>query len=386
MNLRSIQGRKAKIKEKQNQTSNTMSTQENDLSGEEKSDTSNADRVKFVLPKAKKIVSGHSGSILSQPDPVTLIDPTLKEKVISLFRTGGQATLNKSALPDFMIKCGFDYELLSVTDAVNLLLSGIEDFDESELIKFVERFHAPEYYYGQRLRRYAGRGQVPEVINLLVRNCEVNTGDGEGLTSLHYASEFNQAKVIKAIMATVPVNKVIIDCQDKYGWTPLYCAAHHGHLEIVSLLLSLGAKPTIKNSVGKSVLHAACAQNRVAIVDCILQSALPASPSSKRSSRASAANNNAVMVAEAALLNAQDSRGMTPVHEAAYRGHTGLYQVLCRNVSADLTIKDAMGYLAADYMSDFSIPAAKTESVLPVPPPSASSVVSKNVSKRSNQK
>jgi hypothetical protein len=361
--------------------------QENGVSGEDKNITSNADRVKFVSPKAKKIVSGHSGSILSQPDPVTLIDPALKEKVISEFRSSGQTLLNKSALPDLMIKCGFDYELQVVTDTVNQFLAGAEDFDESEIIKFAERFHAPEYYYGQRLRRNAGRGQVPEVISLLVRNCEVNTGDGEGLTSLHYASEFNQAKVIKAIMSTVPVNKVIIDCQDKYGWTPLYCAAHHGHLEIVSLLLSLGAKPTVKNAVGKSVLHAACAQNRVAIVDCILQSVLPASPSSKRSSRASASNNNAVLTAEAALLNAQDSRGMTPVHEAAYRGHTGLYQVLCKNPSADLSIRDAMGYSAADYMSDFAVPVAKSEGALPVPPPLASDVTSKSASsKRSSQK
>ena len=38
-------------------------------------------------------------------------------------------------------------------------------------------------------------------------------------------------------------------------------------------------------------------------------------------------------------LNAQDSQGMTPVHEAAYRGHSKLYQYLAGLTVVDLTIK-----------------------------------------------
>ena len=38
-------------------------------------------------------------------------------------------------------------------------------------------------------------------------------------------------------------------------------------------------------------------------------------------------------------LNAQDNQGMTPVHEAAYRGHSKLYQYLAGLTVVDLTIK-----------------------------------------------
>ncbi len=349
---------------------------EENPSVEEKNDTSNIDRVKFIIPKAKQIVSPHSGSILSQPDPVAPLDPILRDNACVIFRAavGSQSTVESATLPEILLKCGFDYELDVLTKAVNKIYTGPKDLDETEFLAFLAKFHAPEYYYGQRLRRNAGRGQVAEVVELLVRNCDVNTGDGEGLTSLHYASEFNQSAVINAIVSTsAKSKKLVVDCKDKYGWTPLYCAAHHGHLDCVTLLIELGANPLIKNSVGKNALHAACAQNRGLIVDFLLRSALPkitntrASVSNIRGSISSTSSSEL-----AALLNAQDDRGMTPLHEAAYRGHGTLYQILSRNANADLDALDAMGHTAAEYLTDFLPGGAASSSVTGTSkPPSA---------------
>ena len=38
-----------------------------------------------------------------------------------------------------------------------------------------------------------------------------------------------------------------IDTSDRYGWTPLMCAAYAGHLECVSLCLTLGADRSLRN-------------------------------------------------------------------------------------------------------------------------------------------
>jgi ankyrin repeat protein len=195
--------------------------------------------------------------------------------------------------------------------------------------------------------------------DLLIRGCNVNTADGEGLTSLHYAANYNKYKSIEAILHLIgsPIyyslllrvfshfnntnNRIIVnigpdsvknikgkqhkahhnefhlvvDAKDKYGWTPLYCASHHGSTECVKILLHelgtyhmtlkfitsnmllifkfSGADVTVRNNVGKTALHAAMGQNRSAIAE--------------------------LLVHAGASLNAKDSKGMTPLHECAYR-------------------------------------------------------------------
>ena len=64
--------------------------------------------------------------------------------------------------------------------------------------------------YGQRLRRSAGRGDVARVVELLQRGCPVNTSDGEGLSALHYACEFNKTEAIRALAAQHPADGVAL--------------------------------------------------------------------------------------------------------------------------------------------------------------------------------
>lgn len=47
---------------------------------------------------------------------------------------------------------------------------------------------------------------------------------------------------------------------------------------------------------------------------------------------------------------------MTPVHDAAYKGHTKLYQALFKFPPAqpmDPEIRDKLGYVAADYQGNY---------------------------------
>lgn len=371
---------------------------------QENLDVSNRARVKFTAPTVKKIVSAHSGSILATPEPIIKLNDALKAKASDEFKVAadGQMTVKVEALPSLLFKCGFEYRPDTLKPVIaKFCPSDCVEMDEEQFLSFLERYQAPEYYYGARLRRCAARGLVSELIELLVRNCDVNTGDGEGLTSLHYASEFNRIDIINALNDTVLNNRLVINCQDKYGWTPLYSACHHGNYDCVNLLLELGADPMVRNNAGKTAVHAACAQGRSIIVDRLLRPtvqptksapSLPPSPTAaagaaappvqtlKGAKTASITKDAAALAAaEAAarelaaqealakqfapqprelppfnpqMLQETDLKGMTPVHEACYRGHGSLFQILSRNSTADLTQLDAMGYAAADYLSD----------------------------------
>ena len=169
-----------------------------------------------------------------------------------------------------------------------------------------------------------------------MRNCNINTADGEGLTSLHYAASYNCPKVIEAIIKLIPLEKITINAKDRYGWTPLYCASHHGNVECVKLLLNMGADPKSKNLVGKNSLHAATQQDRSAIVDLLIKN-------SKHDEQ------------DVHLLNMKDNRGLTPLHDCTYRGHFLLFKNLCKNYQSviDLSIKDDLGYIAEDYETEF---------------------------------
>ena len=55
-----------------------------------------------------------------------------------------------------------------------------------------------------------------------------------------------------------------------------------------------------------------------------------------------------------ASLEAQDCHGLTPLHEAAYKGHEKTYDLLCTLPTANIDIKDNMGNLAMHYFVDYS--------------------------------
>lgn len=153
--------------------------------------------------------------------------------------------------------------------------------EEHHFLSFLEKYRAPGYHFGQRMRRFAGRGEVDAVAELIIRGCSVNTADGEALSSLHYASEFNRVHVIEKIAELCPPHdsdegheksheKLLLNCHDKYGWTPLHFAAHHGNVDCVNVLLKLGADVMSKDVVGKTPLHAAAARGKHYIVDPLL--------------------------------------------------------------------------------------------------------------------
>jgi hypothetical protein len=286
----------------------------------------NQERVQFSKPTVKHIVSPHSGSILAKPESVAPIDENLKERCIEIFgKLSVDGILSKDKIAEVLLKCGFEHDISLLTKIANELYSGPETLEQTDFVEFATTFHAPDYYFGERLRKSVARGQTEAVIALLVRNCNPNTSDGEGTSSLHYCCEFNRPDLIE-LFAKLCGQKLVVNAQDRYGWSPLHSAVHQGNKNCVSALIKLGANVNIANNVGKTPLHTAAAQNRGAIATLLL--------------------------AAKANLNQQDKQGMTPVHEAAYRGQMTLYTELSQHPTANMTVRDVLGNLPSDYLDD----------------------------------
>jgi hypothetical protein len=170
--------------------------------------------VTFSKPSVKNVCSRHAGSILALDEPIVPPNPAIIEVAKNVFRaalevssSGSDNSSVKSTLSHVMI-----YDLLIsaklvsdkhekgiLIDLIIRIYIGPSDMDEKAFLDFITSFIAPAYYYGQRLRRNAGRGELIDFTELILRGCDANTGDGEGLTSLHYACEYDRVNIIDAL-------------------------------------------------------------------------------------------------------------------------------------------------------------------------------------------
>lgn len=170
--------------------------------------------VTFSRPSVKNVCSRHAGSILASDEPNVQSNPASIEVAEKVFRaalelsspgsdnSSGKSTLSHVMIYDLLISSRLisdKHEKEIIVDLMKRMYSGPSDMDEKAFLDFVSSFIAPSYYYGQRLRRNAGRGELVNFTELIIRGCDANTGDGEGLTSLHYACEYDRASVIDAL-------------------------------------------------------------------------------------------------------------------------------------------------------------------------------------------
>lgn len=373
----------------------------------------NKARVQFSKPEIKFIVSHHSGTILAKDEPnvdFSINDNSeLKERVLAAYKSviepedeedgatpdaeGKELVIiTKDLLPELFLRSGLDFDddlSKTIIDRFyknNGATEG-DSVSEDTYCRIVESAQAPAFQFGQHLRKYSSRGQIREVVTLLARGCDPNCGDGDGLNALHYACNYNHPKVVETLFTVVPEEDLILEARDKHGWTPLYCAVHHNSLDCVKLLLERGANPAIKNNSGKTCLHAGASRGRTAIVELLLHATAAAEAANK------AAQDAAIAAAEAEaepasrpptgkkdshpvtaatddepqgprydpdfrglewLLTEQDNKGMTALHDAAYRGQANMYNLLAKNPLADLSIKDDLGNLACNYLNGAS--------------------------------
>lgn len=290
----------------------------------------NQRRVEFRKPEAKNIVSRHSGSILATEEPQIELPADLVVKLRENFSRFSTVEGDISSIPfdkvsQYFIDSGILRADLSCTSIVSKRSSKFgSTLGEESCIELAKLIFAPTYYYGNRLRRNVCRGEISEIIELIVRGCNPNCADGEGLTPLHYAAEFGKSDSIYCLFDTAG-DVLKVDSKDKYGWTPLFSAVHHGNHKCVRLLLKFGASVHLTDNNGKTSLHIACAQNRGRICDTLVNAG--------------------------AKIDSLDNNNMSPLHDAAFNGHKGLFNRLCTESGITSNNIDRLGFTALTYLT-----------------------------------
>ena len=104
---------------------------------------------------------------------------------------------------------------------------------------------------------------------------------------------------------------------DADGWSPLHLAAHHGHADVVSLLLHNNAPVDLRstNQMANTALHAALAGRRAEVVPILLDAG--------------------------ADVNARQHGGWTALHAAAANGDRALVELLLSRGADAMAANDA---------------------------------------------
>ena len=132
----------------------------------------------------------------------------------------------------------------------------------------------------------------------LAKGADVTAKDNNGMTPLHWAAHYGQAKVAKVLLA----KGADANAEDDDGMTPMHYAAYRGHAEVVKLLLAKGADANARDKNGMTPLHWAAHYGQAKVAK--------------------------VLLAKGADVTAKASYGMTPLHWAARRGYAEIVTLL----------------------------------------------------------
>jgi ankyrin repeat protein len=146
---------------------------------------------------------------------------------------------------------------------------------------------------GATVLMLAAANGYPKVIErLIVQKDDLNTKDNDGATALLHAARSGRAATVQALLKA----GANVDAKDSHGRTALMYAAANGHPQVVDLLLAKHAAVNAKDREGATALLLAARYcGSAAVVGSLLHGGADAS--------------------------VKDSRGATPLSQAAARGY-----------------------------------------------------------------
>ncbi|KAI0222177.1 Palmitoyltransferase ZDHHC17 [Lamellibrachia satsuma] len=122
---------------------------------------------------------------------------------------------------------------------------------------------SPEDYKNFDIVRATQFGVFERCVELIEGGYDVNQVDRENVSVLHWASINNRSEIVKYYMSKGAVI-------DRFGGdlnsTPLHWATRQGHLQMVVLLMSYGADPSLRDGEGCSCIHLATQFNHTTVV------------------------------------------------------------------------------------------------------------------------
>jgi len=155
---------------------------------------------------------------------------------------------------------------------------------------------------------------------LLDYGAKVSIASKHGWLPLHECchSRSYKSTIVKLLLKKGD-DSVDPNAKNRYGNTALHSAASAGNLDILQLLLDVGASMDIKDAEGQTVLSKAASQDSETIVQFFLDHGLN--------------------------VNIQDENKMTGLHRSASKNHTNIVKLLLDS-KASVDIQDSEGHTA----------------------------------------
>jgi hypothetical protein len=194
--------------------------------------------------------------------------------------------------------------------------------------------------YYRYMRRYptgwATRAQPVDAQTRASILALVNSPDAGIETLLTMACRYGYVKVVEDILQLIPQH-IPASCLEKggmVGLTALHYAVRGGHEEVVNLLLRAGAQANCENMLGTTPLMLASMEGHVALVRRLLPhlavSDLERCYVGGRTALYYAAEEGSeevidLLLSHGAQGNIRDREGLTPLMQASYRGHLGVW-------------------------------------------------------------
>ena len=167
------------------------------------------------------------------------------------------------------------------------------------------------------LHQAINQGDTKRVTELLAEQ-SVDVKDEEERSPLHLAASAfgNNGLDLVNLLLNKGAN---VNLQDKKGWTPLLYAASYQHIKTVRVLLRNNANVNLTNENGETALHL------LTRIPCDLKSSFAKVTSKELLELLS------LVMSKGASINLQDSRGLTPLHEAAAKGNKKIVEFLLKH-------------------------------------------------------
>jgi ankyrin repeat protein len=183
------------------------------------------------------------------------------------------------------------------------------------------------------------------------------TKDEKGRTPLMQASFHGQLGMVQRLLGVSGAEGLAE--RDVEGWTALHCAAHEGHEDVLTLLLSHGADLNCKDHEGCTPLMEAAYRGHLGVARKLLEvegeQGLAERAEHGMTALDYAAHGGheemvAWLLSHGAQANSKDKDGHTTLIHASFGGHVGVAQRLLAVVGEQgLAAKDEHGMAALDY-------------------------------------
>jgi ankyrin repeat protein len=206
-------------------------------------------------------------------------------------------------------------------------LCGFHDLAEQIIIKHPQQVNSTGGYYVSPLGAALSRGHLKIAQLLYERGADVDVQGEENRTLLRAASSSGRLEIVQWLLSR-GANLTVPDQDKDLGWTPLYAAISHGHVEVSRLLLQYKADIHAHDNEGQTPLHEAVRHNWVNAARLLLEHG--ADVNARDNGRATPLHLASewefldvarLLVEHGANIDAEDDEGRTAFQIASEEGH-----------------------------------------------------------------